>query len=181
MDRWTRYLFEKHSETELREWASRLNMFRFFRAFGGHANDADSLDIALKYESTEALLALLASIGVTPILHERKPDQPIPGRPYRGDEFSAFPSLIRGTEWIEQPGHCHLFGVPVYIYCGNGLVKVSVGHGEWEVTNRHVKWAEELETHLGSVSRLIVDPPRDTEHYVCPKYYPDFFAEKSTA
>ena len=180
MDRWARYLFYEHSETELRDWASRLGMFRFFRAYGGHANDADRLCLALRYDSVEALLALFASLGVSPTHYDDKPDQPIPGKRYRGDEFSAFPSLIRGTEWIEQPGHCHIFGVPVFVYCENGLVNVSVGHGGWSVTETHVKWAEELETHLGSVSQLIVDPPRDTKHYVCPKYYPDFFAKKST-
>lgn len=46
MDRWQQYLFEEHPETELRAWARRLKLFRFFRAFGGHANDGDSLDVA---------------------------------------------------------------------------------------------------------------------------------------
>jgi len=153
-------------------------MFRFFRAYGGHANDADRLCLALKYESVDALLALLASIGVFPTRHNSKPDQPIPGKPYRGDEFFAFPSLISGTEWIEQPGHCHVFGVPVFINCANGLVNVSVGHGGWAVTETHVKWAEELEAHLGVVENFLVDPPRDSRHCICPKYYPDYFCDQ---
>ena len=39
----------------------------------------------------------------------------------------------------------------------------------------HVRAAEELEKEFANVGPLeVVDPPRDTNHYFCPKYYPDW-------
>ena len=48
MDSWTRYLHRDHAADELRDWARRLEWFRFCRAIGGHANDGDQLLVALR-------------------------------------------------------------------------------------------------------------------------------------
>lgn len=40
--RWSRWSFEDHPEAELRRWARRLRLFRFVRAWGGHAIDGDA-------------------------------------------------------------------------------------------------------------------------------------------
>lgn len=39
---WSRWSFEDHPEAELRCWARRLRLFRFVRAWGGHAIDGDA-------------------------------------------------------------------------------------------------------------------------------------------
>jgi hypothetical protein len=176
MDRWIQYLYEQHSESELKEWTSRLQFFRYFRAYGGHANDGDSLDIALKYDTTEMLIDIIKNLGIEPTVFAEKPEQPIPGTRYTHEEYTSFPSLIRGTEWIKQLGHCEIWGVKVFIWCDNGLMKISASPGSYVVTTEHVESAEKLETKLGDLKRLLVDPPKDTKHYVCPKYHPNIFS-----
>ena len=173
MDRWQQYLFREHSEAELREWASRLRLFRYFRAYGGHANDADSLDVAFRYEGEAELVRLLGRLGVQVTVFHEEPAQPIPGQRYAPEDFSAFPSLVSGTRWIAQPGHCTIFAKPVFIWCSSDTVKVSASASSWTVTEDHVRVAEDLEQEFARLGPMeTVDPPTDTEHYVCPKYYP---------
>lgn len=175
MDRWIHYMYEPHSERELKEWASRLHYFRYFRAYGGHANDADSLDIALQYESTQELINLLRSLGIEPTVYSQEPDQPISGAGCTADAYSSHPCLIRGTQWIKQPGHCEIWGVPVFIWCDSGRITISASPGSYIVTADHVEAAALLEKKLCALTRFIVDPPKDTKHYLCPKYHPSFF------
>lgn len=154
MDRWVQYLYEQHSEAELKEWGARLRFFRYFRAYGGHANDGDSLDIALKYESTQSLIHLLRCLDIGPFIFIEKPDQPIVGRSYSFEEYSSFPSLIRDTEWIKQPGHCEIWGVKVFVWCDSGLINISASPGSYVVTSDHVAFAEKLEKNWKVSSRF---------------------------
>ncbi|CAA0079972.1 Uncharacterised protein [Zhongshania aliphaticivorans] len=176
MDRWISYLYEQHSENELKNWASRLKYFRYFRAYGGHANDVDSLDIALKYETSESLLNIFGKLGIEPTIYLKKPEQPIPGKRYSLGEYNAFPCLIPATEWIKQPSHCVIFGVNVHVWCESDLIKVSASPSSYIVTAEHVESAEKLERHLGELKNNLIDPPRDTKHYICPRYHPNIFS-----
>ncbi|HEY6723762.1 MAG TPA: hypothetical protein VI197_07005 [Polyangiaceae bacterium] len=175
MDRWQQYLFREHSEAELRDWASRLRLFRYFRAYGGHANDADSLDVAFRYQGEAELVRLLGRWAIPVKVFHEKPPQAIPGEPYCPEDFSAFPRLVSGTRWIEQPGHCTLFEKPVFVWCSTDTVKVSASPSSWNVTEDHVRAAEALELEFARWGPFeVVDPPADTNHYVCPKYYPEW-------
>ncbi len=175
MTSWEQYFFGQHPESELRNWALRLRFFRYFRAFGGQANDGDSLDLAVAYSGTEELLEILARLGYAPLVHDRLPPQPQIGVGYPSEEFQRFPRIISNTQWIEQPGHCKIFGVRVFLWCGGGLAKVSVGGEDYEVHEQDVRAAEKLEANLAALPLRWVDPPSDTRNYLCPKYYPDFF------
>jgi hypothetical protein len=175
----TYYLFERHSESELRDWASRLNYFRYFRAYGGHANDGDSLDVAISYTSTESLLELFKLLRFEPTIFREKPPQPISGVSYSWEEYSNFPSLITGTEWIQQPGHCELFRVKVFFWCESGVAKISSSPASYDVNITHVISAEKLENEFKKLNLDYIDPPNDTDHYICPKYYPDFFIKNN--
>lgn len=110
MDRWKQYLYESHSEDTLRAWAKRLHFFRFFRAYGGHANDGDSLDVAYRYKNIEELESFLRYLGISVVRFAEKPAQPESGVSYPGEEFARFVSLIPGARWIRQPGHCSIAG-----------------------------------------------------------------------
>jgi hypothetical protein len=176
MNRWTEYLYREHSEPEIRDWARRLKMFRYFRAYGGHANDGDSLDVAYSYTSTEKLLNIFRLIDYSPTVFKEKPLQPSPGVRYTHEEFTDFHSLIPDTEWIKQPGHCEIYGIKVFIWCDNGLLIISANPDSYIVTNEHVNKAEKLERELFPLQLSIIDPPKDTKHYICPKYYPNFFS-----
>ena len=90
MDNWEQHLYRSHPRETLLEWANRLDLFRFFRAHGGHANDADSLDVAIKYNGRKELVEIFGALGLTPKTHRVKPQQPIPNKSYSGDEMSRF-------------------------------------------------------------------------------------------
>lgn len=175
MDRWQQYLFETHPETELRAWARRLKFFRFFRAFGGHANDGDSLNAAFAYRTAEELELSMAKLGITLVRFETKPPQPEFGVSYRGEVFVQFPSLIAGTEWIEQPAHCEIMGIAVFVWCSANSIKISVGN-RYEVSEQNVQDAEKIETLLADLPLERIDPPLDTKNYISPKHYPDYFS-----
>ena len=175
MDRWKQYLFEAHPEEALRSFARRLTLFRFFRAYGGHANDGDSLDVAYRYGSLQNLENFLTAMGVALVKYSERPPQPERGVSYRGDEFANFPSLIADNEWVRQPGHSVISGQKVFIWCENGLVKISVGES-YKVAETDVDSAEIVEKLLVGANLERVDPPFDTKHYICPKYYQAYFA-----
>lgn len=171
---WLRYLFQQHAEAELRAWARRLTLFRFFRAFGGHANDGDSLDVVYAYANEAQLVSFLTRLGIEIVTFDVKPPQPESGVPYPGDAFMRFPSLIPDTAWMAQPGHCKIMDIDVFVWCNGHHVKISL-HDGYEVSERNVSDAERLEAVIAGAALQRVDPPGDTRHYICPRYYPDFF------
>jgi hypothetical protein len=61
------YLFRTHSRAELRAWAARLRYFRFCRAVGGHANDADYLGVALRHAGTPDAQRVFADLTDQPL------------------------------------------------------------------------------------------------------------------
>lgn len=174
MDRWRKYLFECHSEAQLRAWARRLGMFRVCRAYGGHANDADSLDVTFPYEGSAELVRFCASLQIQLVHFAERPPQPEPGVPYRGDEYGQFPSLIPSTQWLQQPGHCQLAGQKVFAWCDRGVVRISIGSG-YTISEADVSAAELVERTLSNASLKHRDPPTDNEHCICPKFYPEYF------
>jgi hypothetical protein len=174
MDRWRQYLFESHSEATLRAWAKRLYMFRFFRAYGGHANDGDSLKVAYEYAHVANLHQFFGHLGVPLTTFTERPTQPEPGVAYTFAEFTKFPSLIPGTCWIRQPGHCSIAGQQVFVWCEANGVMISLGT-DYRVIEAHVEAAEAIEKVLKDAPLIRVDPPVDNEHCICPKYYPAYF------
>ncbi len=175
MDRWQAYLFQNHPESTLRAWAKRLHLFRFCRAYGGHANDGDSLDVAYRYEDFEQVSSFLDALGIKLVVHADRPPQPEPGKSYRGDVFAQFASLIPGTQWIEQPMDCQIAGQKVFAWCGRDQIKLSV-RSDYEVTEADVEAAATVEQALLQTSLEREDPPTDNKHCICPKYYPEYFA-----
>lgn len=163
-ERWLQYLFRSHSESTLRDWAQRLSLFRFFRAFGGHANDADALEVVFRYQSLEELLQFFAWIEV-PLVHL---DSPV------GTDAKHL-SIIPNTAWITQPGRCVIRGHDVFVWCNANQIKMSLG-GNYVVTESDVVAAEALEQLLKHSPLECIDPPFDSTNYICPKYYPEYFA-----
>lgn len=174
MDRRQQYLFESHSESTLRAWAKRLRRFRFFRAYGGHANDADSLEVAYQYGHIENLQRFFGHVGIALNIFAERPPQPEPGVAYPSTQFDKFPALIPATSWIEQPGHCSIAGRQAFVWCEASRVNISLGT-DYQITEAHVQAAEAIEKVLENAPLAWIDPPVDNEHCFCPKYYPDYF------
>lgn len=162
-----------YPEATLRAWAARLRLFRFVHAVGGHANDADELVVAFACPSTGDLRRFLAELGVPLVEYDQRPPQPESGVGYRADQFERFPSLIRGTEWIAQPGHCMIAGQKAFCWVAGGRLTLSLG--DYTVTESHVRAAEAIETVLAGTSLEVIDPPADSERCICPKYHPEYF------
>ena len=175
MDRWSQYCFRRHSEAELRRWAGRLKLFRYCSAYGGDAKDGDSLEVAFLYDSAQDIKNFFDYLGVELVQHTTKPPQPEIGVPYPGHVFASFPRLIKKTEWLEQPGHCHIRGIPVFAWCAKGKIRMSVSGGRHAVTDEHVATAESLEKILVSAPLELLDPPIESKDCFCPKYYASCF------
>ena len=178
-ERKQRYLFERHTVDEVRSWNRRLRFFRYFRAYGGHANDSDSLDVAISYRGTEDLVSVLDEIGIYPTSYSSSsaPAQPKTGVSYPITEFEEFPSIVEGTCWIEQPGHTEIFGVSVFVWCYGDRILISPKNDSWDIDESTVAAAEAIEPHLTGLSGRIIDPPRDTDHYLCEAKHPILSSE----
>ena len=172
------YFFERHSIDEVRSWNKRLKYFRYFRAYGGHANDRDSLDVAISHRGGKDLLAVLEQIGIRPKNHSSAPPQPEVGVRYPHTEYEKFLSLIPNTRWIEQPGHTEIAGLQVFVWCYDDRIVISPKNDSWEIDDAVVKVAEAIEPHLTGISDRLIDPPKDTEHYLCVSNHPELGSEQ---
>lgn len=172
------YLFENHSVETIRGWYERLRFFRYFRAYGGHANDGDSLDLAIRYEGEKDLIDLFARLGIEPVRYECEPEQPVPGQSYPGTEFARFPPLVPGTRWIRQPGRLSIVGTEAHVWCYGDHVLVSAGGASYQVSEETVCAAEAIEAAVDftSIMDRVLDPPRATDHYISPANHPSLFA-----
>ena len=176
---WEEYLFREFSEQYLSGWAKRLKYFRFFRAYGGHNNDLDKIVLALSYAGEDYLTTLFDNLCVPYKRHLVKPPQPEPRKSYSGADFAKFPSLIPGTNWIEQPIWQTIDSVIVSIWCTNNSVEITVvGPKEehWQITDIEFKKAERLEIIFEKYAQRIIDPPIDSRNCICPKYYPQYWS-----
>ncbi len=171
------YIFERHSESEIRSWNKRLNYFRYFRAFGGHANDGDSLDLAIRYSGNDQLLNIFRLLNIKAEIFDAKPPQPEFGKSYSGFEFALFPSLIKNTRWMKQPGWINIMNEPAFVWAHEDHVILTAGPRSYEVNEERVECAVKIERSVdfASVKDMIIDPPKNTPHYVSPVYYPELF------
>ena len=60
------------------------------------------------------------------------------------------------------------------------IVDIRLRHSLGWTFGCYLVSAEELEKELSELPLEIVDPPRDTKHYVCPKYHPDLFPKRGS-
>ena len=174
--RWERYLYENHSKASLAEWAPTLRFFRYCRAFGGHAGDGDSLRVVLKFESRSDLERLFSHLGIPLVLLPPDEPKPVPGKPYPADEMSRFRSAVRRFPDIMQPGHVSLRGVPTFTWVNDDRVTIDCKGGNvWDVDETAIASARRLEPLLEPLDAHVLDPPQDTPHCICPRYYPELW------
>ncbi len=172
---WRRYLFEVHTEDVLRAWARRLQLFRFCRAAGGHANEDDSLTVAYAVHGERDIEAFFDTLGITLRRHASQPPQAEPGKRYHSDEWARFPSLIAGTRWLEQPQQCRIAEQPVHAWSGADRVTLRISRG-YAVDDDCVRSAERVEQALSAVAAERIDPPLGGRLCISPAQYPDWFA-----
>ena len=179
--RWSAYLFERHSQNEIEVWAKKLKYFRYFRALGGHANDCDSFDLAINFINQEELQLILQKLNIKYLIHKLMPPQPLPGISYSGDEFNKFINIIPESNYIEQPGKVLINNCQVIVWCTKSHLKISVGHEDesWDVIEDDVSKCIIIEDLISTCDFNLQDPPYDSKNYICPKYYPEFFVTRA--
>ena len=176
--RWLAWLYETHSAVELRRWARQMQFFRFCRAQGGHANDGDRLMLTLRAPAEQDVIALFQHFGWTAQRFPLDPPQPQPGVAYTSEQYAQFPTLIREHPTLGQPGWQQILGHPCYGYVGNGLFALELQNPDntWEVDERAVQAAIAVESLMAPLHDLIVDPPLNNRHCICPRFYPELFS-----
>lgn len=165
-ERWERYMYEWHTPEELAGWAKQLRVFRYCRAYGGHANDGDALKAAILINNRHDLEEVCSHMGmelkVLPALHDGDP-------PY-SRSIQAYPEY-------EQPGWIEISEVPLHVWVYPDRLELHLA----DPINRHVVTQEVLnaavivEQILEPLYERIIDPPQDNRRCVCPKYYPALF------
>lgn len=156
--RWQAYLHERHSPAELRDWANRLALFRFCRAFGGHNNDGDQLRAVFAVPTESDLRAALSAIGTEPA--------------------AALTMPIDDYPHLAQPGWVRLADADVHVWVASGRLALQISDADdlYDVTEAAVRAAESVERVLAPIRDLAIDPPLDDAHCICPKYYPELWA-----
>ncbi len=177
---WCEILFRDHPKARLRAWALSLRYFRFVRGSGGGMDDhGDCLMVALRFGSHQDLVQIFAALGVSAV-----PLDPSAG----GSGHVAFaarvpdPSADRVVE-STAPGSIMIKGTPVSAYQQPGRLELSVGDQDkpYDVTAAAVESARQIEVLLAALADRLIDPPKDDQHCVCPKYYPSFWQAAAPA
>jgi len=166
-NRQTRYLFETVSPETLRHWVQRLRYFRFLRAVGGHANDGDSLNAALRYEGEADLWSLLTALRIALDASSENPSH------QDAEASSLRPSYVPQTAMLRQPGHCKIGGSDVFPWCSASSILISANPRSYTVEEVHIAAAARVEVILQAMAHRVLDPPGDSLHYLCPQNYPD--------
>jgi hypothetical protein len=165
---------------DLKRWARAMRYFRFTHAHGGHANDADTVSVVLRFDDQADLGNLLRALSIEPIVHVVKPTQPVFGKSYSVDDYASFPSLVPHTEWMQQPCRQLIDGAPVFVWCDRQQCRIDMlteldnGYSvaEVDITNALL-----LEPRIATLAERWIDPPHDTPRCICPKHHPGVWAE----
>ena len=150
---WCELLFREHPKRQLREWARSMRYFRFIRGPGGGMTDhGDRLAVLLRAESPLEVDRAFAALGV----------------PERTASASPVPNRIQ----VE--------GVDVSVYHANGRLELSITDSRqpYAVTQAAVDAARSVELLLERLAGMLVEPPQDDRHCVCPRYYPSFWQKE---
>jgi hypothetical protein len=110
----------------VQRWATSLRFFRFCRAFGGHANDGDSLQVLLQFQSEDELLGICTHLGLRLNALPPGAPRPVPNRRYSLAEFSTFRSHVPNLPHWEQPGRCRIKGIPAFVWVEERGLRVSL-------------------------------------------------------
>lgn len=175
------WLFERHSEEEIRRWVNNLSYSYFKRAWGGHANDGDEFKLALNYKDKNDLLDILKKLEIKLNTIPKNHPRPVLGKSYTHDEFSVFKSEIGDFPEYEQPKQVDINGIKCFCWIDKGNITFTLSGGQdgdfYEVTEtdfENCKKLEQIITKVGlidKVSRVL----EDSVTCISKKKYRDLF------
>ncbi len=170
--------FHDVSLDQLTRWAKQIKIFRLVASKGYNKESCDTLLVRLRYDSPADFLSLLATLGVPANKLTPGSIQPRVGGTYTAKQAQQFEYPIDDVPGYRQPGICQLGQHYLLIWADRGVVKITYSHergpsdyvGDLDVAN-----AASLEQFLLPLADKLIDPPVDSEHCFCPKYYPYAF------
>jgi hypothetical protein len=172
----TDYLFRFHSYDTVKGWAGALRHLRFCRAFGGHANDADAFKCSVQFKGEAGLREVCErlSIRLVPV-----PRAKLPGIAGKTSVVDEEDDSIDEFPHYRQPGHTKILGVRVFAWVNRNCMDFELCGADgdpYEVTQKDFQNAKRLDDQLQGLQLKFRDPPVDSHHCICPKYWPEFFS-----
>ncbi len=170
------WLFEKHSESEVKSWLKKLKYGFFKRAYGGHANDGDSFEIWLNYKTEKEFFEILGKLKIELNSIPSNSPKAIPGKSYSSKEFEKFKNEIKDYPNFEQPMHIEIYEIPSFCWIGNGRITFSFTN-RYEITETDFNNCLKLESIIEK-NDLGKNVSSDYENWITcisRKVYPELF------
>ena len=176
-DRWLDYLYHPYGREAVVRWAVTLPRFRFVKAYGGFAGDGDALRVAFRTGSEAEVLEVLERLGVAVVRYPVGTPQPKAGMALTPEEFAKYPSLVYAYPTLGQPGWTQVMGEAVNVWVGRDRVQLDVADpvNRWTVSDEAMRMAQRLEPIVENLAARVIEPPQESRHCVCPRYYPELF------
>lgn len=169
-----RYLYEINSQAEIARWCAGLRWFRFCRAYGGHANDGDSFQAAIKFSSESELLRIMQLLGIELNILPSDNPIPVPGKSYSWEEFEKFKFCIKEYPRYEQPGWQRILGFSAFVNIKAHHIHIHLSGAEGNVflvTERDFENARAVENHLEPYELKFSHPTKEC-FCICEECYP---------
>ena len=170
------YIFQDHSPEECLEWAKNLHYFYFMRAFGGHANDSDQLEVVFRFSDFTDLTKKLSLLGITLQKIPEGKEVPIPGKSYPGDVYTTLANPVPQFPEYEQPNRVTIANIVVFCYIFEHRFELALfgGNGDsYSVSDIDVTNAKKIEALIAAHPPLIesLDESRKKmEHCLTPEH-----------
>lgn len=147
------YMFRYHSKETLQNWASKLKYFRFVRAYGGHANDGDTLLLKIQFDNDKKRLEF-----VKYLMGEKNPSK-----------LTDIVECGGGHINIKNNDRIFIWFEPEHTIS----LHISNKQNAYEVAEEDVERGVEFErTFLKDFKDLkVIDPPQDNNYCFCNKFY----------
>lgn len=174
-DKW---IFGIYKPNELQNWAQRLKYFRFVFDPQINSGKEDSLELKLSYTSPQQYLSHLQKLGITPQKLQADCFEPKIGQAYSQNDVDKFQFEIEDVKGYRQTKILKLQNEHVFLWAERGKLRIQISGPYYcpcEIYEDEIRSAENIEGLFESVKDYIIDPPVDTIHCVCPKYYPQWF------
>ncbi len=142
------------SNATVARWNRTLRYFRFYRALGGHANDADAISAQIAFNGLDELLALFERIDLP--LQKLPPDarRPVPGQAYTYFESRELCDPIGAWPDYQSPGVTTLFGVRCWIGVSEAKISIDLSGGKdgdfWVVSVTDFRNAQRIEAEFAA-------------------------------
>ena len=135
--------------------------------------------VAVRAQSECAILGALDLLGIPVQFLPPDNPRPQPGVAYTATEFVAFLPEIAAFPHLQQPSHVRLAGAKAHAWVQGGRLEITIADeiSPYDVSAQAVESARHVEPLLAPLASQIIDPPLNSHHCICPRFYPEFWNE----